>query len=136
MLRMARSSAYLHPFVCVGCRRSFKRNGTNRDEAPCPSCGGPAILLSRKFKPPQRSDVGQWAKVAALVNLGFRFDTIYDADGDVIRYPSTVRGIPAFVKRVAQVAEQRADKVAQSESALRLRRRRRQAARARLRKTG
>lgn len=106
MLRVARSSAYLHPFVCVGCRRAFKRSGEGREEAPCPGCGGRAILLSRKFKPPRRGDVRQWAKVTALLNLGFRFDTIYDAEGVVIRYPTTERGIPAFVKRVAQAAAQ------------------------------
>jgi hypothetical protein len=108
MLRMARSSPYLHPFVCVGCRRAFKRSGQDRDEAPRPGCGGRAILVSRKFKPPRRGDARQWAKVAALLNLGFRFDTIYDAEGAVIRYPSTAQGIPAFVKRVEQVALTRA----------------------------
>jgi hypothetical protein len=65
------------------------------------------------------------------VNLGFRFDTIYDADGAIIRYPLSVRGIPAFVERVAQVAEKRAEKVAQTKRALALRRWRRQAAGAR-----
>ena len=130
MLRVAASPPYLHPFVCVACRRAFKRSGTTRNEAPCPACGSPAILVGRKFKPPRRSNVAQWAKVEALVNLGFRFDTIYDADGAIIPYPSSERGIPAFAKRVAQVAEIRADKAAQSKAALALRRRRRQAARA------
>ena len=46
-----------------------------------------------KFKPPRRGDIAQWAKIEALVKLGFRFDTLYDADGAIVRYPSTARGI-------------------------------------------
>lgn len=125
---MAPSPSYLHPFVCVACRRAFKRSGTGRNEAPCPACGSTAILVNRKFKPPRRSDTAQWAKVEALVSLGFRFDTIYDADGAIIPYPSSERGIPAFAKRVAQIARVRADNTAQFRAALALRRRRRQAA--------
>ena len=44
-------------------------------------CGNRAIRLSRKFKAPRRGDIAQWAKVEALVKLGFRFDTVYDAAG-------------------------------------------------------
>lgn len=82
----------------------------------------------RKFKPPRRDDVAQWSKVEALVKLGFRFDTIYDADGAVIRYPSSKRGIPAFVNKVARVPEESAHKAARSKAALALRRRKRQTA--------
>lgn len=134
MLRVATGPPYLHPFVCVVCRRSFRRSGKTRDEAPCPSCGGAAILLNRKFKPPRRNDVAQWAKVTALVKLGFRFDTIYDADGAIIPYPLTVRGIPAFVKRVSLVETTASRQTVQSRAALGLRRRRRQAARDRTRR--
>lgn len=71
-------------------------------------CGNRAIRLSRKFKAPPRSDIAQWAKVEALVKLGFRFDTVYDADGGTVRYPTNARGIPAFVKKVARLAEEQA----------------------------
>ena len=108
----------------------------DRDEAACPECGNRAIRLSRKFKAPGRGDIAQWAKVEALVKLGFRFETHYDADGAIIRYPSNERGIPAFVSKVAQVAEERAHKAARSRAALALRRRRRPAARTRRAKKG
>jgi len=125
---MAQSPPHLHPFACFVCRRSFRRPGVERDGAACPVCGSGAVRLSRKFKPPRRDDVAQWSKVEALVKLGFRFDTIYDADGAVIRYPSTKRGIPAFVNKVARVPEESAHKAARSKAALALRRRKRQTA--------
>jgi hypothetical protein len=98
---MGQSPPYLHPFVCFVCRRSFRRPAVDRDEATCPVCGGRAIRLSRKFKPPPQSDVQQWAKVESLVRLGFRFDTTYDGEGAIVPYPRTERGIPAFVERIA-----------------------------------
>ena len=101
---MAHSPEYLHPFACFVCRRSFKRAAVDRDEAACPVCGNPAIRLSRKFKPPRQGDVKQWAKVEALVRLGFRFDTIYDGAGGTVRYPATERGIPAFVEKVTALS--------------------------------
>jgi hypothetical protein len=98
---VAQSPPYLHPFVCFVCRRSFKRSAVDRDEATCPVCRSKTVRLSRKFKPPPQSDVKQWAKVEALVELGFRFETIHDGHGGIVRYPSTERGIPAFVAEVA-----------------------------------
>jgi hypothetical protein len=114
----------LHPFACFACRRSFKRPGDHRDEAACPVCGNVAIRLSRKFKPPRRDDVKQWAKVETLVRLGFRFDTIWDGEGGTVRYPSTERAIPAFVKRVAEVIGQQPER---SSSKTKAKRRRTQA---------
>ncbi len=119
------SPPYLHPFACFVCRRSFKRPGIERDTAACPVCGSGAVRLSHKFKPPRRNAVAQWSKVEALVKLGFRFDTIYDADGAAIRYPSSKRGIPAFVNKVARVADESAHQAARSKAALALRRRKR-----------
>lgn len=133
---MAQSPPYLHPFACFVCRRSFKRAGLERDDAACPVCGRRAVRLSRKFKPPRRGDIAQWSKVEALAKLGFRFETIYDAVGAIIRYPDTERGIPAFVKKVAQVAEERAHEAVRSRTALALRRRKRPAARTRRAKKG
>ena len=113
---MAQSPPYLHPFVCFACRRSFRRSGVDRDEASCPVCGNRAIRLNRKFTPPRRGDSAQWAKVEVLVKLGFRFDSLYDMDGVVIRYPSTEREIPEFVNRVSRVAEQRAQRDSRSKN--------------------
>ena len=96
----------LYPFVCFVCRRSFKRRGVNREETACPVCGNPAIRLSRKFKPPRRGDIAQWTKVEALVKLGFRFDTIYDANGEIVRYPTNAREIPAFMTKIVHFAAQ------------------------------
>ena len=107
---MAQSPPYLDPFVCFACRRSFRRPGGDRDEAPCPVCGNRAIRLSRKFKPPRRGDVKQWVKVETLVALGFRFDTIHDGEGGTVRYPSTERGIPPFVKRVTELIARETDR--------------------------
>ena len=45
----------------------------------------------REFKPPRQGDVKQWAKVEALVGLGFRFDTIREVGVAWCRYPSTER---------------------------------------------
>ena len=119
---MAQSPPYLHPFACFACRRSFKRPG-ERDEAVCPVCGTRAVRLNRKFKAPRREDVEQWEKVEALVKLGFRFDTLYDANGLRIHYPSSKKGIPAFVEKVAQVADDRTRHATRTKAALGLKRR-------------
>ena len=111
---MAQTPPYLHPFACFVCRRSFRRPGVERDEAACPVCNSRAVRLSRKFKPPRRGDIAQWSKVEALVRLGFRFDTIHDAGGAIIPYPSSQRGIPAFVNRVTRAEEERARQRAES----------------------
>jgi hypothetical protein len=107
---VAQSPPYLHPFACFICRRSFRRPDAGRDEAPCPACGTRAIRLNRKFKPPRRGDTAQWTKVEALVKLGFRFDSLYDADGASVRYPSTARGIAAFLNKLARIAEERVER--------------------------
>lgn len=131
---MARSPSYLHPFVCssVGDRSSVRLSNGTRQHVRCSR----AVRLSRKFKPARRGDIAQWAKVEALVKLGFRFETIYDADGAIIPYPSSERGIPAFVTKDSQVARQSTDKAAHSNAALALRRRQRQAARTRQTRQG
>src|SRR5262249_22203450 len=87
-----RSGHYYIPHVCFRCRKSFKRADRPIPYIPrrhrkggkpaadqrlpakkCPDCGGNAVALSRKFKPPSRSDVTQWKKVEYLVAHGFRF---------------------------------------------------------------
>jgi len=39
------SSAYLHPYACFSCRKSFKRATRTTAVLPCPQCGGPSIGL-------------------------------------------------------------------------------------------
>jgi DNA-directed RNA polymerase subunit RPC12/RpoP len=113
---MVESPASLFPFACFACRRSFKRQAADRDEAVCPACGSAAIKLSRKFKPPARADTEQWDKVETLVSLGFRFETIYDGEGRLLRYPATKRGIHAFVEKVSKLRAQLAPHAAESKS--------------------
>lgn len=91
---------YLAPFVCLDCRRSFKRP-FDRDvtHRPCPVCGQPAIALSQKFKPPKASDDEQWAKVRFLVEHGYLFQSIYDGHGRPVPYPATLKQARAWIKR-------------------------------------
>ncbi len=96
-------SAYLHPYACFHCRKSFKR--ANRFEAvlPCPECGGPSIGLTRKFKPPKRADTDQWKKVEALVRAGFLFWSVDEP------YPDALQEVAAFAERHADfIARERA----------------------------
>ena len=88
--------AYLRPYACFACRRSYRRTArTNPPVLVCPHCGNPSIGLSRKFKAPKQSDVKQWAKVEALVRHGFPFWSLSEP------YPSTLREVEAFAKRHA-----------------------------------
>lgn len=96
-------SAYLHPYACFRCRKSFKRASRSDAVLPCPECGGPSIGLSRKFKPPPRSDRKQWEKVEALVRHGFLFRSLDEP------YPARLRDVPAFAQRHARfIARERA----------------------------
>lgn len=90
-------SNYLHPYACFRCRKSFKRATRSEAVLPCPECGGPSIGLTRKFKPPKRSDEKQWKKVEALVRHGFLFWSLGE------RYPDTLQEVDAFAQRHADV---------------------------------
>ena len=85
--------SYLHPFACFACRRSFKRTSHTATVLPCPRCGGPAIGLTRKFKPPEHTDKKQWAKIEALVRHGFVFWSLSEP------FPSTLQEVDAFAAR-------------------------------------
>lgn len=92
-----------YPFACLGCRKSFKRNvplHAPPDELPCPQCAGPAVRLSRKFKPPARTDTAQWAKVKALVDAGFRFESMHG----YAQYPATLGEVDAFLRKYGNEA--------------------------------
>jgi hypothetical protein len=59
-----------------------------------------AVGLSRKFKPPPRSDAAQWKKVEYLVAHGFRFFSHRDPKtGASIPYPETLGEARLFVRR-------------------------------------
>lgn len=96
-------SAYLHPYACFCCRKSFKRASRIEAVLPCPECGGPSVGLTRKFKPPKRSDVKQWNKVEALVRHGFLFWSVGEP------YPDTLQEVASFAARHANfIAAERA----------------------------
>lgn len=93
------------PFVCVDCRRSFKRPiepGVTR--RPCPLCGKPAVRLSRWFKPPRAADDRAWAKVRLLIDHGFDFAPLHDEWGDEIRYPQSLREARTWIRQWADLA--------------------------------
>ena len=93
------------PFVCLDCRRSFKRP-TGPARRPCPRCGEPAVGLSQKFKPPRAGDDEQWEKVRLLVSHRFLFQTIYDGryGGVAVPYPRSLREAREWVKKWADRA--------------------------------
>jgi hypothetical protein len=97
-----RGPQWLFPYVCFTCRKSFKRRlvGQELADKKCPNCGGVAIGLSRKFKPPLRSDAAQWKKVEYLVAHGFRFFSQKDPrTGATTPYPATLAEARIFVRR-------------------------------------
>ena len=96
-------SAYLHPYACFACRKSFKRASREHPVLKCPECGGPSIGLTRKFRTPRRSDVKEWDKVEALVRHGFLFWSLGEP------YPDTLAEVEAFAGRhAAHLAHERA----------------------------
>ena len=94
------ASAYLHPFACFSCRRSFKRASRTEAVLPCPQCGGPSVGLTRKFKPPRQGNTRLWQKVKALVRHGFLFWSVGEP------YPETPAEVDAFAARHAAVLAQ------------------------------
>jgi hypothetical protein len=58
-------------------------------------------MLGRKFHAPRTSQIAQWKKVSALVNYGFRFESVYrdlpSGERVSVPYPERLSGVPAFV---------------------------------------
>lgn len=100
---MSRPSArYLVHFACFRCRRSFKRSVEPEVKdyvKRCPHCGGRALDLGRRFKPPKADDLAQWKKVRLLVAAGFFFQHVYDEKTRQVPYPETLEEARAFVIR-------------------------------------
>lgn len=86
------------PFVCFGCRKSFKFPASS-EKRVCPQYRTPMEMLSRKFSAPKSKDVAQWQKVQFLVERGFRFNRAYRLGGEsqVMRYPATLKEARIFV---------------------------------------
>jgi hypothetical protein len=55
------------------------------------------IQLSRKFKPPKKSDLESWAVVEYVVQAGFRYQSLQMEDGRSAKYPSTLKEAEVFV---------------------------------------
>jgi hypothetical protein len=92
--------AYLIHFACFACRRSFKRNVDFRAPVyvkPCPNCSGQAIHLGRHFKPPKPTERKQWEKVEYLVQSGFFFQHVQNAESCQVAYPETLEEAREFV---------------------------------------
>ena len=87
---------YLVAHACFTCRKSWKvRSETS---AVCPQCSVPLNEMGRSFKAPKRSDTGQWEKVRALLNAGFRFWS-YRSHPEAEPLPERLREVEAFVAR-------------------------------------
>lgn len=97
--------SYLAPFVCVDCRRSFKRPWTKGvTHRPCPVCAKAAVCVAHNFKPPRANDDEQWEKVRLLISHGFFFHSMYDEKYEKVRYPTSLRDARQWVKRWAHRA--------------------------------
>ena len=98
--------AYLFPYACMTCRKSFKRKAiedkTGLPDKKCPDCGGLAIGLYRHFKAPPKDDIQQWKKVEFLIQNGFRFNHQLDGNGCVVPYPTTMAEAKNFVLQYAK----------------------------------
>jgi len=92
--------AFRFPFVCFGCRKSFKLP-VSKAPRICPQCRQPMEMLSRKFSAPRAADLMQWRKVQYLVEHGFRFYSVYQplVTGGMqrVRYPATLAEAREFV---------------------------------------
>ena len=58
-------------------------------------------MLSRKFSAPKMSDAEQWRKVEFLVDQGFKFQSIHEADGSLVRYPVNMAEAKEFAEKYA-----------------------------------
>lgn len=85
---------YLAAHACFDCRKSFKRKPDIRQLVKlCPDCGGPAVNLGRKFKPPAKDKVSEWEVVRFLYESGFPFHSVGEP------YPRTMSEAKDFVQR-------------------------------------
>ncbi len=93
----------MSPFVCLKCRKTFKRHHRNDENfKPCPNCGMKAIKFDVRFRAPKKTDSKQWKKVEFLTQNGFVFQKVYQKmeTGGLMRvnYPSTLEEAREFVR--------------------------------------
>lgn len=68
-----KGSRYKTHYACVTCRYTAKEE--RYATLPCPHCRAPMVDAGRDFKAPRRGNVGQWRKVAVLLDADIRFDS-------------------------------------------------------------
>ena len=89
-------------FVCLECRKSFKRNCDTTEyvnELTCPDCGKTAYNFGRNFHVPKMSDQQQWKKIKFLFDNGFSFQKVHDESGQSVPYPKTLEEAKEFVNK-------------------------------------
>lgn len=91
---------YLFPYVCFDCRKAFRKPLRDLPRV-CPQCGRTMVMLNRKFSAPKMTDTEQWRKVHFLVEQGFRFQSIHEADGSLVRYPESMAEAKEFTAKYA-----------------------------------
>ena len=100
-----RGKTHFVPYICIACRKSFKRpHGIELKR--CPQCSGEMVRLSRKFKPPKNSDVEAWRVVEYVVNAGFSYESIHIENGQQARYPKTIKEAEEFVRLYGDLVRQ------------------------------
>lgn len=92
------AKTFLYPYVCLGCRKSFKKTYREQPRS-CPNCRGDLIRLSPNFSAPKSNDIKQWEKVAFLISHGFLFHHVYKYKwgGGYVKYPQTLTEAREFV---------------------------------------
>ena len=89
-------------FVCIKCRKSFKRNCDTSEyinELICPDCGQDASNFGRNFHVPKMSNNEQCKKIQFLFDNGFSFQRVEDESGSRIPYPKTLAEAKEFVRK-------------------------------------
>ena len=87
---------YLAAHACFQGRKSWKVR-LDRD-AKCPDCGAVLHEMGRSFKAPKKSHKGQWEKVEALWNAGYRFWSYREFE-DAEPLPERLSEVDDFIRR-------------------------------------
>lgn len=95
--------------TCFNCNKSFNRPidfGTER-KYTCPDCGEPMILMTHKFRPPNRNSSKDWQLIEFLANNGFIFQSIFEtpSGGTYIKYPTSLRDAKEFVVKYKEQSD-------------------------------